>query len=394
MAKKVLRNDWDEFQKGDYCVVNNVWNKGDRISGKDYTQTVTLDTADLSRDVRFEWDWGPNAGHVLAYPEVIVGYKPWGRTGTDAISGRVSDIRSFDVTHNLAIGGRDTDLFNVAYDLWLSEKPLAGAASITTELMVWAHSGKLGDFGSSAFFGTYRHGDFKADIYTYDDFGASGAGGHTWRYLALVPRGDMLKANIDLHDILIDMVERGLVSEKDYVNGYELGAEVTGGKGRLDIRRLTHDYDTYDADAGSNLLNGTGDRDRLHGLGGDDSLKGAGGNDFLDGGAGSDTLAGGAGKDVFFFNAPRGEADVISDFVHGVDRIALDATAFAAIGARLTAGEFGTGAEFDAETRILYKSETGEVFYDADGSGADDSAHLLATLTNTAAIDHSDFVMI
>ncbi|MDB5524801.1 MAG: hypothetical protein JWM58_2564 [Rhizobium sp.] len=393
MARMTFSDDWQQFTNGDYTVVNNVWNKGGRVNGVDYTQTVSFDDADLSRDLNFAWDWGGNAGQVLAYPEVVVGYKPWDQAGTDVLSSRISDIRDFSLYHDLAIGGPDTDLFNVAYDLWLTDTPLGGIDSITTELMVWAHAGGIGAFNTEAHVGTYDHDGYKAEIYTYADFGGnSNPDAHAWRYIAFVPDEDHLEADIDMHDILMELVERGLISDLDFLTGYELGAEVTGGKGSLDINQISHDLDTYDANAQANTLVGTAGRDRIYGLGGNDMIRGNAGDDHLSGGWGHDILTGNKGKDVFHFNQLARSSDVISDFVTHVDRISLDGPIFLALGTGpLTEDEFKTGMKFDADTRILYRKAYGELYYDADGSASGDTAHLFATLNDYTKLKYSDF---
>ena len=76
--------------------------------------------------------------------------------------------------------------------------------------------------------------------------------------------------------------------------------------------------------SGANRLAGNGGANRLDGLAGNDTLWGNGGNDTLAGGAGDDRLTGGAGADRFVFTGGR---DVVLDFQHGVDRVALDADA-------------------------------------------------------------------
>lgn len=98
--------------------------------------------------------------------------------------------------------------------------------------------------------------------------------------------------------------------------------------------------DVLDGGANSDLLNGgTGNDNLIGGLGNDLALGGIG-NDTIDGSAGMDTLIGGAGKDVltggadadvFRFALP-GESlnkttgrDMITDFVHNVDKIDLSA---------------------------------------------------------------------
>ncbi|MBB1247497.1 GH12 family glycosyl hydrolase domain-containing protein [Rhizobium sp. G21] len=142
MAK--LARDWDAYRLGDREVSNNVWNKGDLQSGVDYSQTVTYDPSDLSRDITFAWNWPSSSDDVLAYPELIVGYKPWDASLTpaqrpDSLSSRISDIKNFVLSHDITIDGQ-TRNFNVAYDLWLTDKELGGSQTITTELMVWAHA--------------------------------------------------------------------------------------------------------------------------------------------------------------------------------------------------------------------------------------------------------------
>jgi serralysin len=83
---------------------------------------------------------------------------------------------------------------------------------------------------------------------------------------------------------------------------------------------------------GANLdvLRGGDDGDRLFGGAANDTLQSDGGNDTLTGGAGTDTLTGGAGVDRFVWTdiADGGlgeDADVISDFATGVDKLNLGA---------------------------------------------------------------------
>src|ERR1700716_4260946 len=58
------------------------------------------------------------------------------------------------------------------------------------------------------------------------------------------------------------------------------------------------------------------------------TLSGLDGNDALNGGAGNDTLTGGLGADSFIFNQTPGaaNADQITDFTSGTDKIRLDGT--------------------------------------------------------------------
>ena len=73
---------------------------------------------------------------------------------------------------------------------------------------------------------------------------------------------------------------------------------------------------------GDDSLYGQNNSDQLNGNKGDDLLDGGQGKDTLKGGQGDDTLPGGMGADKFVFNETgAAQADVITDFDAGADRI-------------------------------------------------------------------------
>ncbi len=87
------------------------------------------------------------------------------------------------------------------------------------------------------------------------------------------------------------------------------------------------------------ILLGDGGANRLEGLGGNDRLDGRGGDDELASGAGSDVMTGGEGADVFHFDVALPGTDIITDFVAGVDRIAIALPwEFAGLGFEAVAG--------------------------------------------------------
>ncbi|MEO0032654.1 MAG: hypothetical protein RIS94_2412 [Pseudomonadota bacterium] len=140
--------------------------------------------------------------------------------------------------------------------------------------------------------------------------------------------------------------------------------------------------------AAANTLYGAGGADVLRGLGGTDILNGGAGADVLYGGAGLDRLTGGAGTDRFVFDtAPNTatNADTITDFFHGTDKLAFAAKVFAGIGAvgPLASAAFWSGANVasahDASDRVIYDTVSGKLYFDADGTGSA-GAVLVATL--------------
>jgi Ca2+-binding RTX toxin-like protein len=176
-------------------------------------------------------------------------------------------------------------------------------------------------------------------------------------------------------------------------------ADGWGGTDRLiGIENVEGSRDSADRITGNelaNVLDGLGGNDMLAGGAGNDSLVGGAGNDLLVGGAGKDSLNGGAGLDLFRFNAALSattNVDRITGFAAADDTIQLDDAVFAGIGApgALAAGAFRAGAAAgDAGDRIVYNSATGELFFDADGSGAG-AKLLFATVAAGTVITYDD----
>jgi serralysin len=174
------------------------------------------------------------------------------------------------------------------------------------------------------------------------------------------------------------------------VNLAAIGAQATGGSGSdtlSAIERLT----------GSNYA------DRLTGNYGNNALKGLGGNDNLFGRGGNDVLAGGAGQDKFNFTTVLDagtNVDRITDFNVADDIVRLDNdifTAFTAVNVALAGSAFRKGAGVtaaqDTSDRIIYDTNSGNLYYDADGvNGA--AATLFATLTTHPAITAADFFIV
>ncbi|HVQ09776.1 MAG TPA: calcium-binding protein [Allosphingosinicella sp.] len=127
------------------------------------------------------------------------------------------------------------------------------------------------------------------------------------------------------------------------------------------------------------------------------TVVGNSGANLLDGKGGNDLLAGLGGADTFAFTSAlgAGNVDSIFDFSAADDTIALDDAVFTGLtpGA-LPMGAFVTGpAAQDLDDRIIYNQATGQLFYDADGSGAGAAVHF-ATLSGTPILTAADFMVI
>jgi Ca2+-binding RTX toxin-like protein len=148
-------------------------------------------------------------------------------------------------------------------------------------------------------------------------------------------------------------------------------------------------------------LTGSNYNDVLVGNGANNILSGGNGNDTLRGAAGNDVLAGGAGRDIFIFAAPLNAAtnvDRINDFNVADDTMQLENTYFTALSTTgvLTAGAFQantSGVASDSSDRIIYETDTGNLYYDADGLGGV-AGILFAKLATDLQLTNADFVVI
>jgi Ca2+-binding RTX toxin-like protein len=150
----------------------------------------------------------------------------------------------------------------------------------------------------------------------------------------------------------------------------------------------------------NNVLTGNARANVLSGLAGNDTISGVGGSDTLVGGAGKDVLRGAAGQDTFDFNTALNAStnvDRIMDFSVAADLIRLDDDVFRALATgTLAAAAFDSGPNStarDASDRIIYNETNGNLYYDADGTGAA-APKLFATLAGAPAIDASNFLIV
>jgi hypothetical protein len=151
----------------------------------------------------------------------------------------------------------------------------------------------------------------------------------------------------------------------------------------------------------ANRIIGNGAGNMLTGGGGDDTLRSQGGPDILRGGWGNDTLSGGAGPDKFDFNTALdagANVDRIAGFNAADDQIRLDDEIFVGLAVgTLAPGRLhqapGAMAAHDVSDRVIYDTDTGRLYHDADGVGGAD-ATLFAILLGAPTLTADDFVVV
>jgi Ca2+-binding RTX toxin-like protein len=186
--------------------------------------------------------------------------------------------------------------------------------------------------------------------------------------------------------------------DNDLLRSYD-GDDILYGNGGDDTLCGKGDNDTLFGGDGNDVLRGGRGDDTLSGGIGNDALYGGQGNDVYNGGLGNDVLNGAKGMDVFIFDSTlsaTSNVDTISSFETSKDLIKLDSAIFSELSgsAALSANEFCIGSEAqDANDRIIYDSNTGNLYYDADGTGAI-AAIQFAILVGAPALGEGNFVVI
>lgn len=206
----------------------------------------------------------------------------------------------------------------------------------------------------------------------------------------------------------MDSLEGG--SNHDTLSGGIGDDSLDGGSGDDDLA-CGSGSDSVSGGAGTDDLYGGGGDDNLRGGDGDDKLSGGGGNgtdrlvggtgaDVLEGGQGHDVLAGGQGADDFHFDCLSDlDSDRIKDFSTLEDSIALENSVFTAFGG--ATGAVGAdhfvahagGVAQDADDFLVYETDTGKLFYDADGNG-DGAAIEIAVMGTDLGLTHAHFLLV
>lgn len=161
--------------------------------------------------------------------------------------------------------------------------------------------------------------------------------------------------------------------------------------------------------SGNNVLRGDVGNYTLNSAGGNDILIGGAGNDTLDGQLGNDTLTGGVGADKIVYNTGRKfsgadlGSDRITDFKLNLeaDKIVLGKTTFELTSA--VGNAFSVATEFASVTtdllakgsaaKIVYSSETGNLFYNANGTAQGGEAIVTNLASRPTSLIATDFII-
>ncbi|MEI4488273.1 LamG-like jellyroll fold domain-containing protein [Frigidibacter sp. MR17.14] len=123
-----------------------------------------------------------------------------------------------------------------------------------------------------------------------------------------------------------------------------------------------------------------------------DVITGTAAAELLFGREGNDTLTGGAGADCFVFDRAftAHNIDTITDFASAEgDRILIDADLLGLEAGTTAKAQFAAGTEApSADIHFVYDADSGQLWFDADGSGEQDKQLILRLAPGTALSGH------
>lgn len=322
-----------------------------------------------------------------------------GGAGNDTLSGRAGDDSFIGGGGNDRIfggDGMDTAIFNVSkdgsdrVDLGAGMDVVRVSADVPGQVRLTFTSSEVGD-GSGLDSDAMANQDGGLAVRLQAEGGSDSLVGPVSRF------GDEGITYVSTTEGLTFDV-RDLVSGAARGDQFEVVRLGTRGNDLLNSVETGRPY-YINGGMGNDTINGGARADFLVGGAGNDTLSGFRGNDAFIGGGGNDSLAGGVGQDQFIFAAPLDAAtnvDTINGFSHVDDTIRLDDMVFDTLQpGPLNPEAFAFfGAPTEADDRIIYNRDTGDLFYDENG-GARTDAVLFARLVNSPNnVDSTDFVVV
>jgi hypothetical protein len=224
-------------------LTNNTWNKAAAGSFAS-TQCLQRQASGGATQYGWTWNWPANSSTVYAYPEIIVGWKPWdGGTSNDArLPARIATLQNFTWSYSLDVATNGKH--NIATSLWITRTGATPSApnpqDIANEMMIWSSGSDFPPGGQQV--ATVTLGGQSFEVWYARDWGdLSGANPNRWSYIAYRATQASATASLDLKAILDDAVARGYVNPQHYVSNVELGNELMSGSGTTWINSLSLD---------------------------------------------------------------------------------------------------------------------------------------------------------
>jgi len=221
---------WAQISAGSRILTNNVWGAP---AGEEVVSDVYAEPGGS-----FGWTWNrqspkakPGASRPEPiYPNVRIGGTPWAKSNCRYFPLKVGETKSLDLSVSYDYPKVPTGSFNLAYDIFFSDTNQPAAKPlIKAEVMIWIHGTAKQPPN------TYK-GDFSDGRNTYAL--------HSWvmqngrLYYSFIMKGDPQYKSDHTVDA-VKLIDNLKLDPSLYIHGVELGSEVCGGAGKIEITKLS-----------------------------------------------------------------------------------------------------------------------------------------------------------
>jgi Bacterial Ig-like domain len=212
-----------------YTVQNDAWGVGSLVDGVDYSTSVTFDPSNFQSGVTFSWMFPQNVGGVYAYPHID--YSP---AAANVSTTQIANIGSLSATYNVSLS--DPSNSTVAFDLWFNSQPNGSWTTTSAEVLIEVAPTSAGTRNEP--FTLSGSGFSGASVYVSNQ----SAAGANWEFIDVKLPVDMMSGTISISDVIKGLIWDGVLSAQNYLADLQLGSEVLGGSGSLQVNSLGYNW--------------------------------------------------------------------------------------------------------------------------------------------------------
>ena len=233
-------HDNEAYPAGAYLAYIAPFNKGALVYGRDYTESITVDTAAFPSQSLFAWRWPDTPAPAGVYGFSAIDFGDYNNTVVPAPipSRQVSQIRTLNETHDVSFAGL-LEGFDVIDDLFLTAAPGDNATNLF-EVEVFLHTpGYSADYVRGA-----RQIGVFAGSGTIWTVAIDESAGHIPDVLFMPhDRADIRSGTVDLRAMLAYLVSARVIPATAYFNGFAFGTETQRGAGEMRIAAFAASYE-------------------------------------------------------------------------------------------------------------------------------------------------------
>lgn len=227
---------WAKYTVADTVLNNNIWGVSRKEKGRQ-----CISSSNDGTHYGWGWEWKNFSNHIITYPSITFGHKPWeAESTTDVLPRPVVDLQKIEVSFHFDEYSKGSN--NLLLESWLTEPGVSGKEGIRREVGIhFFQKGWLGQAGRKI--GKETIDGIKYDIYYTKPWETERAE-YTWEYVSFVRRTKFATpqtVTVDFKKFYEVLKNYNLSNDDFMLSSIELGTEVIRGYGNVLVRDLAFD---------------------------------------------------------------------------------------------------------------------------------------------------------